>query len=72
MLRQNTINKKSPKLSLNMPCGGYFLLAWGKLQSVFCISNETPLEKMILSFEMGCQLENASGLGMGVQVHFPS
>lgn len=52
MLKQNITNKTSPKLSLNMLCGGRFLLAWGQSLSVFCIYNETALEKMILTFQM--------------------
>lgn len=54
-----------------MFCVGHLLLDMGSF-FVFCISNETPLDRTVFfSFAKGCQLEVASLYKAGAHVHFP-
>ena len=45
--------------------------AWSLPLRVICTPSETPLEKTKFSFVSNCQLEMASGLGMGALVNLP-
>lgn len=69
MPRQTIMRQKPPKYAT-----AFILCCWaqGQLLHVVCISSETPLEKTILSFASGYQLEIASWLGIGACVHFTS
>lgn len=61
-------DQKSTKIALSLFCAGIY--CWPEVWLVY--PHETPLERTNCSFVSNCQLEIASRLWVGANVHFPT